>query len=318
MRIVVADSSTVFDTLVTYDFLKEFGEVTVYDFTTPEQLPDRIKDADMVLCNKTVIGAAAMDAAPGLRYIGLFATGYNIIDVAHAKKRGIAVCNVPNYSTQAVAQHTVALILALTNRATDYNATLAAGDWERSRTFGCFPIPLMELSGKTLGIVGYGAIGRRVAEIAQAFQMRVVVYARHPVDDSSVEFLPFEALLKCADVVTMHCPLNDDSRNIMNEQAFATMKQGAIFVNTARGGLVDEQALREALDSGHLLGAGIDVLREEPIKPDCPLYGAENCIITPHIAWAGVDTRRRLMGVVANNIRAFLNGAAENDVTATV
>ena len=314
MRIVVADAATVVGNGVDLAFLKEFGEVVEYDLTPPELLAERLQGADAVICNKTRIPAEVMAACPDLKYIGLFATGFNNIDVDYAAVHGITVCNVPGYSTEAVAQHSFALLLAITDRCHEYNATVAQGDWIRSRTFAYFPIPLAELCGKTIGIVGYGAIGRRMGDMARAFGMRVLVCGRRPIPDTDVEQVSFEDLLRRADVVSMHCPLNADSEGMMDAAAFAKMKRGAIFINTARGGLVDEHALRAALDSGHLLGAGVDVLQVEPMTEDCPLLGAPNCIITPHIAWAGVETRHRLMGVVAENIRRFLAGDPINRV----
>lgn len=314
MRIVVLDAATVVGHGVDLAFLREFGEVVEYDLTAEEEIVPRLQGADAVICNKVSITAAVMAACPTLKYVGLFATGYNNVDVAYAAAHGVTVCNVPGYSTEAVAQHTFALLLSLTDRVHEYNATVAQGDWLRSRTFSYFNIPLMELSGKTIGIVGYGAIGRRVGDMARAFGMRVLVYGRRPIPDADVEQVPFEELLGRSDVVTMHCPLNADSEGMMDAAAFAAMKEGAIFINTARGGLVDEGALRAALDSGHLLGAGIDVLQVEPMTADCPLLGAPNCIITPHVAWAGVETRHRLMGVVAENLRRFMEGNPINRV----
>ncbi len=314
MRIVVADAATVVGNGIDLEFLKEFGEVTVYDLTPEVELIPRLQGPDAVIVNKTRITAEVMAACPTLKYIGLFATGFNNIDVAYAAAHGVTVCNVPGYSTEAVAQHTFALLLAVTDRVHEYNETVAQGDWVRSRTFSYFNIPLMELCGKTIGIVGYGAIGRRVGDMARAFGMKVLVHGRRPIPDADVEQVPFEELLRRSDVVTMHCPLNPDSEGMMNAAAFAAMKEGAIFVNTSRGGLVDEHALRAALDSGHLLGAGVDVLQVEPMTADCPLLGAPHLIITPHIAWAGVETRRRLMGVVAENIRHYLAGNPINRV----
>lgn len=314
MRIVVADAATVVGHGVDLAFLKEFGEVIEYDLTSEEEIIPRLQGADAVLCNKVPITAEVMAACPTLKYVGLFATGYNNIDVAYAASHGVTVCNVPGYSTEAVAQHTFALLLALTDRVHEYNATVAQGDWIRSRTFACFPIPLTELCGKTIGIVGYGAIGRRVGDMARAFGMQVLVHGRRPIHDTDVEQVPFEELLRRSDIVTLHCPLNADSQGMMDAAAFAAMKEGAIFINTSRGGLVDERALRAALESGHLLGAGVDVLQVEPMTADCPLYGAPNLIITPHIAWAGVETRHRLMGVVAENLRHFLAGDPINRV----
>lgn len=314
MRIVVADAATVVGHGIDLAFLREFGEVIEYDLTAPEELIPRLQGADAVICNKVRITAEVMAACPTLKYVGLFATGYNNIDVAYAADHGVTVCNVPGYSTEAVAQHTIALLLALTDRVHEYNATVAQGDWVRSRTFSCFPIPLAELCGKTIGIVGYGAIGRRVGDMARAFGMKVLVHGRRPIPDRDVEQVPFDELLRRSDVVTMHCPLNADSEGMMDAAAFAAMKEGAIFINTSRGGLVDEQALRAVLDSGHLLGAGVDVLQVEPMAADCPLLGAPNLIVTPHIAWAGVETRRRLMEVVADNLRHYLAGDPINRV----
>ena len=314
MRIVVLDAATVVGHGVDLAFLKEFGEVVEYDLTAPEEMIPRLQGADAVICNKVRITAEVMAACSTLKYVGLFATGYNNIDVDYAAAHGVTVCNVPGYSTEAVAQHTFAFILALTDRVHEYNATVAQGDWVRSRTFSYFDIPLMELCGKTIGIVGYGSIGRRVGDMARAFGMKVLVHGRRPIPDADVEQVPFEELLSRSDVVTMHCPLNADSEGMMDAAAFATMKQGAMFINTSRGGLVDEQALRDALDSGHLLGAGVDVLQVEPMTADCPLYGAPRCIITPHIAWAGLETRHRLMGVVADNLRHFISGDPINRV----
>lgn len=314
MRIVILDADTVVSEGVSLDVLNQLGDVTAYGLTSKEELPARIADADMVLCNKAAMTAEVMAAAPHLKYIGLFATGYNNVDLAYAAAHHITVCNVPGYSTDAVAQHTFALILALTNRVGEYNRTVEQGDWINSATFSYFPFPLTELSGKTIGIVGYGAIGRQVANVAKAFRMSVLVYTRRPCGDDTVEQVPFDELISRSDIVTLHCPLNEQSQGMMNADAFARMKKGAIFINTARGPLVDEAALREALDNGHLLGAGLDVLCEEPMNPACPLYQAPRCLITPHIAWASVETRVRLIDIVANNVRAFLDGHPINTV----
>ncbi len=314
MNIVVTDTDTVVDDGVSLDILHTLGNVTLYGLTSPEEMPARIADADIVLCNKTPMTAEVMACAPKLKYIGLFATGYNNVDLAYARAHGITVCNVPGYSTDAVAQHTFAFILALVNRVGEYNQTVAAGDWVRSRTFSYFPLPLAELAGKSIGIVGYGAIGRRVADIAKAFGMSVLVYTRRPCGDPTVEQVSLDELLSRADIVTLHCPLNEQSVGMMDAAAFAKMKRGALFVNTARGPLVDEVALRAALDSGHLGGAGLDVLCREPMEADCPLLGAPRCLITPHIAWAGCETRQRLVKQVAENIRAFQNGQPINTV----
>lgn len=315
IKIVITDADTVFDSNITTDFLLPFGEVRAFSLTAPEELSERIADADIVLCNKSRIGRAEMEKAEKLKYIGLFATGYNNIDVVAARELGITVCNVPGYSTDAVAQHTFAFILAILNRVGEYNETVKQGDWIKSRTFSYFPFPISELAGKKLGIVGYGAIGQRVGKIGRAFGMELLVHNRSAISDPEATQVPFDTLLREADVVTMHCPLNAQSEKMMNAEAFSKMKKGAVFVNTARGMLCDEEALRDALLSGHLLGAGVDVLCEEPMSENCPLIGIENCLITPHIAWAGLQTRRRLMGVVAENIEAFLSGRPQNVVS---
>lgn len=314
MKIVILDAATVTANDISFDCFDRFGEVVAYDLTPQEKLVERIIDADMVITNKCVLTARIMEQAKKLKYIGLFATGYNNIDVEYANAHNITVCNAPGYSTQAVAQHTFAFILAILNRVGEYNETVKNGDWIKSRTFSYFPLPLSELDNKTIGIVGYGAIGRRVGEIAKAFNMRVLVNNRSRVNDDTVTQVSLDELLKRSDIVTLHCPLNKDSENIMNESAFSKMKNGAIFINTARGGMVDEAALKNALESGKLKGAGIDVLRKEPMDAECPLFNVKNCYITPHVAWAGVETRERLMQVVCDNIKAFIEGKPQNKV----
>ncbi len=314
MTIVVTEADAVVGNGVTFDALQALGDVRIYGRTSPEELPARVADADVVLCNKVLMTAEVMAGAPKLKYIGLCATGYNNVDVAYAREHGITVCNVPSYSTDAVAQHTFAFILAHYNRVADYHATVDAGDWIRSPIFSYFPLPITELTGKTIGIVGYGAIGRRVADIAKAFGLKVLVYTRRPCGDPTVEQVSLDELLSRADIVTLHCPLNEQSAGMMDAAAFARMKEGALFINTARGPLVDEAALRAALDSGHLGGAGLDVLETEPMAADCPLLGAPRCLITPHVAWAGRETRERLVAQVADNVRAFQNGSPINTV----
>ena len=314
MKIVITDADTVTAGDLSFDIFREFGELTVYGLTKPEETAARIAEADIVLCNKTMLTAKNMSGAEKLRYIGLFATGYNNVDTEYTGSHGIIVCNAPGYSTEAVAQHTFALILSLFGNIGEYNETVRRGDWIKSRTFSYFPIPMTELCGKTIGIVGYGSIGRRVGDIAKAFGMKVLVCNRRRINDPSVSQVALTELLRLSDIVTLHCPLNSDSENMMNAKAFAEMKRGAVFINTARGALVDEYALRDALESGRLLGAGVDVLRTEPMTADCPLYGAKNCLITPHIAWAGYETRARLMKTVADNLRAFTAGSPINTV----
>lgn len=314
MKIVITDASTVTNGDISLKVFEQFGQVEIFDVTEPTQVADRVKDADMVICNKTLLNRENLKEAKNLKYIGLFATGYNNIDLEYTNEKGITVCNAPGYSTEAVAQHTFAFILSILNRVGEYNETVKQGDWIKSRTFSYFPLPLSELSQKTIGIVGYGSIGKRVGDIAKAFNMKVLVHNRSKIQDETVLQVTFDELLAKSDIVTLHCPLNKDSENIMNEEAFNKMKDGAVFVNTARGGMVDEIALRKALTSGKLLGAGVDVLRNEPMDKDCPLFNAPNCYITPHIAWAGVETRTRLLKLVTDNIQAFLDGRPQNTV----
>ncbi|MBO5778678.1 MAG: D-2-hydroxyacid dehydrogenase [Clostridia bacterium] len=318
MKIVFTDSGTVFSAadIDIAAYLSPFGEVTFYEDNDPALTAERIRDADAVLCNKTVLGKAEMDSAPNLKYIGLFATGYNNIDTVYAREKGIDVCNAGEYSTMAVAQHTFALMLELTDKVGKYNAFVKDGGWKRSRFFSIFEYPTCELYGKTLGIVGYGSIGRAVANIALAFGMKVVVYTRTPREDSRVTFTDLQTLLATADFVSCHTPLTAETTGLFDEKAFASMKQGAYFINTSRGGVVVEEALAEAVRSGHLAGAAVDVVAREPMAEDCPLCAPdlENILITPHVAWAPLETRLRLLSIVCSNLQAWMDGTPKNVV----
>lgn len=314
MKIVLTDADTVTRGDLSFDFFEKLGEVTYYGFTSENEVKERVRDADIVICNKTPMNRSNLEGAKNLKYIGLFATGYNNIDIEYCRERGIAVCNAPAYSTDSVAQLAFALILEIVNRVRDYRDLVDKGDWIKSRSFSMFPIALMELKGKTLGIIGYGSIGEKTAEIAHAFGMRVIAYNRSPKTAPNVTFTDLDTLFRESDIVSLHCPLNEQSRNLINKDTIAKMKNGAILINTARGPIVDEQALAEALKSGKLLAAGVDVLQTEPMTPDCPLYGIENCIITPHIAWAALETRERLLKIVGDNLEGFLRGEIRNNV----
>lgn len=314
MHIVILDAQTVTNGDVSLEPIKEFGELTIYPLTAYEEIADRLVDADAVLCNKSLLNSYTLRKAKKLRYIGLFATGYNNIDLAYTREKGITVCNAGSYSTQAVAQHTFALILEHFNHVGAYNDFVQAGNWVNSTTFSPFVFPTDELCDKTIGLIGYGSIGKAVARIAQAFGMRVLVYTRTPQEDSSVTFLPLEEMLPQADVLSIHCPLNDQTRGMIDANALALCKKGAFLVNTARGPVVDETALREALLSGHIGGAGLDVLQVEPMESGCPLLNLPGCMITPHVAWAPVTTRLRLMNIVTDNLRCFLNGTPKHVV----
>lgn len=314
MKIVILDSDTVSTGDLSFSGIARYGEVKRYGLTEPERVCERAREADIILCNKTFITREVMENAPDLKYIGLFATGFNNIDLDCAKERGIAVANVPAYSTEGVVQLTYAFILEHYCRLSDYRKHVSDGNWKKSATFSYFPFPIGSLAGKTMGIIGYGSIGKRSAQIASAFGMKVLVYTRTPKDDETVTFVDFDTLLKESDVVSVHCPLNAQSEKMMNKDAFDKMKPGALFINTSRGPIVDEYALRDALISGKLMGAGLDVLATEPMAEDCPLYGIENCIITPHVGWAGLETRQRLMGIVESNIEAFIDGREQNRI----
>lgn len=314
MKIVLTDAQTVLDNLVDATALKKLGEVVEYGLLKYEEVAEKIADADIVICNKTKLDSYTLRLAKNLKYIGLFATGYNNIDIDYCRENNIAVCNAGSYSTNAVAQHTFALILEHYNNTAKYNKFVQDGKWKRSKTFSPFVYPLSELSGKTLGIVGLGSIGQAVAKIANAFEMNVIAYNRSPREIENVKMVSLDELLSTSDIVSVHCPLNSESEHMFNKETFAKMKKGALFVNTARGGVMVEQDLFNALESEHLGGAAIDTLAVEPMEKDCILMNAKNCIITPHIAWAPLETRVRLMNIVVDNIKNFLNGTPTNKV----
>lgn len=314
MKIILTDAKTVTQGDLSLEPLKEFGEVVVYELTDYDEIAERVRDADAIICNKTPLNKDTLRLASHLKYIGLFATGYNNIDTDYCDKAGISVCNAGSYSSDAVCQHTFALILECMNRIGDYSNFVAEGNWKKSKTFSPFVFPLSELAGKTLGIVGYGNIGKAVGKVAKAFNMNVLAYKRNPEKDADVTFADFDTVLRKSDIVTVHCPLNESSYRLFDENAFSKMKDGSIFINTARGAIMDEIALKNALESGKLAYAGIDVLEIEPMDKDCPICGVKNCFITPHIAWAPMETRERLMGIVCDNLRNFLAGTPKNVV----
>lgn len=316
MKILIADCATlVQNNDLSLDVFAKFGEVICNPNISREELLETVHNYDMILCNKTVIDKIVIEKATKLKYIGLFATGYNNIDTSAARERGITVCNAGSYSTNAVAQQVFAYILNHYNKINTYNDFVQSGGWQQSPAFSVLCYPTDELCGKTLGIVGYGSIGKRVAEIALAFEMNVLVYTRTPKSDKNVTFVTFDELLSKSDVITAHCPLNSQSREIFNANAFSKMRDGAYFINTARGGIVNELDLANALKCGKLSGAAIDVLSREPMTPDCMLKGIPNLIITPHTAWAPLTTRQRLLKIVENNIISFLKGTPQNVVS---
>lgn len=315
IRLVILDSETVTRGDVSLDGITALADSSVFGYTPNEKVAEAIGDADAVICNKCLITQEVFDKCPNLKYVGLFATGYNNVDLAAASRRGAVVCNVPAYSTNAVAQHTFALILDYYNKVAEYKKTVADGDWVNYKLFSYFYIPTTEIAGLTLGIIGYGDIGRKTAEIARAFGMNVVTYTRSPqkVTDGTC-VCTLEELLSISDAVSLHCPLTPENGKMINTETLALMKPNALLVNTARGGLIDEQALAEALNDGRLGGARLDTLTYEPMREDCPLRGAKNCAITPHIAWAPIETRVRLLEKVAENLKAWINGKPINVV----
>lgn len=314
LNIVLTDYSTVNAEDLGLEAFERLGNVTYYTETAPELTAERIADADVIVINKTVIGRAELDAAKHLKLIALFATGYNNVDVAYARERGVTVCNAGSYSTSAVAQQVFGYILAHASRIAEYDRDVKNGEWIRSRLFCFFSLPTYELEGKTLGIFGYGSIGKRVSDIAKAFGMRVIATTRTPKTDEGVEFVSFDTLLSSSDYLTVHCPLTEDTRELFEAKAFDRMKNGAYFINTARGGVISEQALADALTSGKLSGAAVDVLTSEPMREGCPLLTAPNITITPHIAWAPLETRKRLLDIVISNIQHFVDGTPTNVV----
>ena len=297
--------------------MEPFGELVFYDRTLPGEAAARIADAEIVFTTRVQLGEAEFSAAPGLRLVCCFATGYNMVDVAAAARHGVTVCNVPAYSTDTVAQHAFALLLELCDRVGDYSAGAKGERWVSCGASNYLDYPVTELAGKTLGVVGYGSIGRRVAAIGAAFGMRVLYTRSAPPAGPQAgpgEYCTLDALLAASDVVSLHCPLTDTTRRLIDARAITRMKDGALLINTSRGPVVDEAALAAALRSGKLGGAGLDVLCDEPPKADNPLLHAPNCFLTPHIAWASQEARERLMHECAENVRAFLAGAPRNVV----
>ncbi len=314
MKIVILEAATVSKNDVSFEEIYRLGEVREYPLTPVDKIVEYVGDAEAVLCNKTPFTAEVLEACPNLKYIGLCATGYNNIDVAAATRLGITVCNAPAYSNAAVAQQVFSFILRYTNRTSAYNRFVHNGGWIRSETFSAFEYPITELAGKTLGIIGYGRIGRQVAKIAHAFDMNVIVNTRTAKQDSSVKFVGLKELLAKSDIITLHCPLTDETNGLIDLDALKLCKPTAILINTSRGAVINEADLAYALNNDIIAGAGLDVLCEEPMSADNPLLNAKNCIITPHIAWAPIDTRKRLITIVADNLSAFINGKPINTV----
>ncbi|MCQ2511016.1 MAG: D-2-hydroxyacid dehydrogenase [Lachnospiraceae bacterium] len=301
---------------LSWDAFKAFGELTVYDRTAPEDVVSRLEGVEIALTNKTLITKEILDRCPDLEYIGVLATGYNVVDTEDCRRRGITVTNIPNYSTASVAQMTFALLLEICQQVGKHNASVKSGDWAKCPDF-CYTLtPLMELDGKTMGICGYGRIGHAVARLAKAFGMRVLVSSGHPDwNDRNVDgYVSREDMFRQADVISLHCPLKDDTKGMINKGSIAQMKDGMILLNTGRGPLVVEADVAEALKNGKLKAYGCDVVSVEPIQADNPLLSCENAYMTPHIAWAAKECRERLMEIAVKNVKAFTEGCPQNKV----
>lgn len=316
MTITILDGYALNPGDLSYDCLRQFGELTIYDRTAPEEVIERAKDADALLINKVVLGEKELAQLPRLRYIGVQATGYNVVDVEAARRHGITVTNIPSYSTHSVAQMVMAHLLNITQSVDHYARENRAGRWTGSPDFCYWDNSPIELAGKQMGIVGFGRTGSAVARLAEALGMKVAAYTSKQQEalPEGVEKLPLDELFTSSDVVSLHCPLTPDTHHLVNAQRLALMKPTAILINTARGPIVDEQALANALNSGTLHAAGIDVLCEEPPRAGSPLLTARNCFVTPHIAWATLEARTRLLQICEANLRAFIEGHPQNVV----
>ena len=316
MKIVVLDALAMNPGDLDWNMLKQMGETEIYDRSSVAETPARIADADIVLTNKALLTEEIIAGTDKLKYIGVMATGYNIVDINAARKRNIIVTNVPAYSTASVAQLVFSFILELANHTMLYAESVRKGDWAGSKDFSYQLKPTMELQNKTLGIVGLGQIGQAVARIALAFGMKVIASHKHPERDKmeGVRFVDEESCFAESDFISLHCPLNDHNKAFVNNKLLSKMKPTACLINTSRGGLINEQDLADALNSGIIAGAGLDVLSTEPPSSDNPLLQAKNCYITPHIAWASFEARTRLMKTLVGNIKAFMDGQPVNMV----
>ncbi len=298
-----------------FSAIERLGRVSFYDLLTPEELAEAAAEADALLVNKAEVTRELIEKCPRLKYVGTYSTGYNNVDIRALEERGIVCCNVPGYSTAAVCQHVFALLLMCEGRTDKYAASVAAGDWIKSRAFCYFPWQISEVCGKTFGVYGYGNTGRAVARAAEGFGMKVIVHTRTAPRDCPYEVVGSDEIFARSDYLSLHCPLSPETAKTVNARTLALMKPSAVLINTARGGLVDEAALAAALKDGKIKAACLDVLEKEPMKADTPLYGAPRCIITPHIAWGPRETRARLVEEVAANLEAFLEGRPRNQIT---
>ncbi len=318
MKIVILDGYTENPGDLSWGGFEALGELTVYDRTPADKIVERIGDAEIVYTNKTPLSRETMDQCPRMKFIGVLATGYNVVDVAAAKEKGIPVTNIPNYGTVAVSQFAIALLLELCHHIGAHSDSVKRGDWTKIPDFCYWNYPLIELAGKTMGIIGLGRIGQGTARIAQALGMKVVAVnpSKNPdLVSETLKYVELDELFAVSDVVTLHCPLFPETEGIINKENIAKMKDGVMIINNSRGPLVVEEDLRDALNSGKVAGAGLDVVSSEPIRADNPLLQAKNCIITPHISWASIESRQRLMDIAVDNLKQFLNGTPVNVVS---
>ena len=316
MNITVLDGHTLNPGDLHWDELQSLGPCEIFDRTAPDQILARAANAEIILTNKVILSRETINALPKLRYLGVLATGYNVVDAIAARERGIPVTNIPGYSTRSVAQLTFALLLELTHHTGHHAQTVRDGRWSHSVDFCYWDFPLLELDGLTLGVIGFGQIGREVAKIAQAFGLRILIHSRTKLAQlpAGMSFVSLDELFSRADVVSLHCPLTPDTSHLINAPRLAQMKPSAFLINTSRGPLVDEAALADALNSGRLAGAALDVLSVEPPPATNPLLTAKNCLITPHLGWATRAARERLLQIAVANLRAFLAGHPQNVV----
>ncbi len=315
MKIVVLDGGTLNPGDLSWQQMKKrFGEITIYDQSPPEKIIERSKKADILVVNKVIIDKSVLDQLPRLKFIAVSATGYNNVDIENCNKRGILVSNVTNYGSDTVAQHVFALLLALTNQAFNHNLQVKDGEWEKRNVFSFWSAPINELSQKTIGIVGYGNIGRKVAKIAEGFNMNILFHSSSNISNDS-KFVDLETLLAKSDVISINTHLNEHNQKLINRNFLSQMKSSAFLINTSRGGLIDESELYKALKNKKIAGAALDVLNEEPAKRNHPLLSLNNCIVTPHNAWASIEARSRLMDMLAKNIHSFINGTPKNLVS---
>lgn len=317
MKIVVLDGYTLNPGDISWEGMEAYGEVTVYDRTAEADIVSRIGDADVVYTNKTPLTKETFDACPNIKFVGVLATGYNIVDIAAAKEKGIPVANIPTYGTAAVGQFAIALLLEICHHIGHHSNAVYEGKWEANPDWCFWDYPLIELDGKTMGIIGYGRIGQSTGKIAQALGMKVLAYDAYKnpaLESETCRYAELDEVLSQSDVIALHCPLFPETEKIINKNTIAKMKDGVIILNNSRGPLIEEQDLADALNSGKVAAAGLDVVSTEPIQNDNPLLQAKNCLITPHISWAPKESRQRLMNIAVDNLKAYVEGNPQNIV----